>query len=190
MPIHHLTPVTVLLLLTRRDSPKTTLLLCSSSPSLTWLRKGFLRACPLKKSILERRGYGFPENLAPESSTAEDLPYRRKYANSTIDNVVHNGRMLEFRFVVFLGQVYPVNVVSESDKCSLVMAQKHYLRKDRKRQIISRIVRGQTQIEVSQDLNIPQRVISRVWSCLLSTGLVDRQRGQETTASEDHIIVD
>lgn len=105
-----------------------------------------------------------------------------------IDNVVRNGRMLEFRSVV----LFKVNVVSESDQYSLVMAQRHHLSEGQKWRIIGRIEGGQTQMEVAQDLNIPQSVISRVWSRFLSTGSVDRQPGQgrprATTASEDRFL--
>ncbi len=40
-----------------------------------------------------------------------------------IDNVVHNGRMLKFRIVL----LFEVNMVSESDKYSEIMAERHHL---------------------------------------------------------------
>ncbi|KFM59770.1 hypothetical protein X975_01104, partial [Stegodyphus mimosarum] len=84
--------------------------------------------------------------------------------------VVCNGRMLELWSVV----LFKVNVGSESDQYLVVMTQKHYLSKCQKWRIIGRIERGQTQMEVAQDLNTPQSVMSRIRSCFLSTGSVDR----------------
>lgn len=44
-----------------------------------------------------------------------------KYEYSVIYNAALNGRMLEFQALVFL----KVDMFSQSDKCYLIMAQKH-----------------------------------------------------------------
>lgn len=52
-------------------------------------------------------------------------------------------------------------MVSKNNEYSLAMAQSHHLNKGQKWQIIGRTEGSQTQINVGQDLNIIQNVISR-----------------------------
>lgn len=73
--------------------------------------------------------------------------------------------------------LYKTNVVSESDKYSLVEVRRHHLKIGQKWRIIDRINDGQAQMEVGQDLNSPQSVIFRASSHFLSTGSIDRPSG-------------
>lgn len=59
------------------------------------------------------------------------------------------------------------------------MAQRYNLGKGQIHRITNRIKEGHTQIEVAQDLNIPQSVISRALSGYLITGSVDRNLVKE-----------